>query len=436
MTETLVLAWPVILGQLGHMIIGQADTIMIGRLGKIELAASTLANSIFYLPFVIGFGICIAISPLVAQAVGAKREGELRQLLNQGFWVAIWSGIFFVAVTFGIAELLPYLGQDPAVVPLAQEYLRIIGFSALPMMIFLALKHFADGFEDVLPGMVIMGFVVAFNLLFNYLLIEGHWGFPRMELKGAGWATFISRTIGFVIVFGYIFIARRYKRYRRAFSFRHHWPSIRRILKIGLPSGFQYLFEVGSFTGAVLLIGRLGPEVQSAHQIALGIPAVIYMAYMGIASAGSIRVGNALGRKDHDAIRTAGVSAWMAATIFIIIGVVGMVGFNDVLPQLYIKDSQVQAIAANLILIAALFQIGDGVQAVSLGLLRGIEDVKMPTVFTFIAYWAIGLPVGWLFLDVLDWGVEGMWFGLTIGLGFSALFLTVRFVRLTRKSPN
>ena len=434
MTETLMLAWPVILGQLGHMIIGQADTIMIGRLGKIELAAATLANSIFFLPFVIGMGICMAISPLVAQAVGAKREDELRQLLNQGFWVAIWSGLLFVAVTFGMAELIPYFGQDPAVVPLAQEYMRIIGLSSLPMLLFLALKHYADGFEDVLPGMVIMGFVVAFNLLFNYLLIEGHWGFPRLELTGAGWATFMSRSVGFLIVFAYIFLARRYKKYRRAFSFKHHLPSIRRILKIGLPSGFQYLFEVGSFTGAVILIGRLGPEVQSAHHIALGIPAIIYMAYMGIASAGSIRVGNALGRKDHEAIRTAGVAAWMAATIFIVIGVIGMLGFNEVLPQLYIQDSQVQAIAANLILIAALFQIGDGIQAVSLGLLRGIEDVKMPTLFTFIAYWIIGLPVGWLFLDGLSWGVEGMWYGLTIGLAFSALFLTIRFVRLTRKS--
>ncbi len=435
-SETLILAWPVILGQLGHMVIGQADTIMIGALGKVPLAASTLANSLFYLPFVIGLGICLAISPLTAQAIGAKREGELRQLLNQGFWVTIWSGIIFIGVTFAMAEVIPFIGQDPEVVPLAQEYMRIIGLSSLPMLLFLALKHYADGFEDVVPGMVIMGAVVLVNIFINWLLIEGNWGFPRMELNGAGWATFLARTVGFFLILGYLFLAPRYRAYRSSFGWKHDLATIRRILKIGLPSGFQYVFEVGSFTGAVILIGQLGPEVQSAHQIALGIPAIIYMAYMGLASAGSIRVGNALGRKDAEGIRRAGMAAWMSSILFIVIGVGGMVGLNQVLPRLYIDDPEVQTIAAALLLIAALFQIGDGIQAISLGLLRGIEDVKMPTLFTFIAYWVIGLPIGWLLMDFLNMGVEGMWYGLTVGLMFSALFLTVRFVRLTRKSPK
>lgn len=433
--ETLKLAWPIIMGQIGHIIIMQADTIMIGQLGKTELAAATLANSIFFLPFVIGFGICMAISPLVAQALGAKEDHTIKLLLKQSGIVAFWSGLFFVGLTFLTAEIIPFLDQEPDVVPLAQSYLRIVGISALPMLFFLTYKHFADGFEDVRPGMVGMWVMVGVNILLNYLLINGIWIFPRMELEGAGWATVLARLIGGGIMIGYVLMSVKYKSHRADGGwFKPHKATIQKILNIGLPSGMQYFFEVGSFTGAVIMIGWISSSAQSAHQIALGVPAVTYMIYLGISGAAAIRVGNALGRKDMVSIREAGIAALKAGGAVVLISSILILALHKVLPGLYIDDLEVQQLAAALIVISALFQLGDGIQAIALGALRGMEDVKIPAGLTFIAYWVIGLPVGYLLMEVLDWGVEGMWYGLSAGLGISALFLTWRFERKTRTS--
>lgn len=431
--ETLILAWPVILGHMGHMVIGQADTIMIGRLGKVNLAAATLANSMFFLPLVIGMGIAMAISPLVAQAIGAERKAELKLLLSQSFLVGFWSGLIFVAVSFGVAELLPYLGQDPEVVPLAQEYLRIIGLSALPLLLYLGLKHYCDGFEDVIPGMLVMAFIVVLNIFGNWLLINGHWGMPELGLRGAGWATFGSRMGGFLMVLVYIGLNKRYKPYLQGgIGLRHHLVTIRRILKIGLPSGFQYFFEVGAFSGAVILIGWISADAQSAHQIALGIPAIAYMIYLGLSSAASIRVGNALGREDKVGMRRAGMAALFAGAVFIVISISLIFPLHNVLPSLYIEDAGVERLAASLLVIAAIFQVGDGIQAISLGALRGMEDVRIPTIYTFIAYWAIGLPVGYILMEFFEMGAEGIWYGLTAGMLFSAIVMTLRYERLTR----
>jgi len=433
MGETAKLAWPVILGFLGNMVIGQADTLMVGQRGKLPLAAATLANGLFYLPFVIGIGICMAISPLVAQGLGANRQGEVKMYLNQGPIVAFWTGILMTGLSLLMAELIPYLDQDPLIVPLAQEYLRIIGFSSLPMLLFLALKHYADGFEDVLPGMVVMGILVGANIFFNWILINGKLGFPELGLNGAGWATLISRTIGFISILVYILIAKRYKVYRSGLSiFRHHWQSIRKILEIGVPSGAQYFFEVGAFTGAVILIGWIGPDELAAHQIALGIPAISYMVYMGLASAASIRVGNALGRNDMKGVRVAGLAGLWSGVVFIVPSFTAILLLHNSLPSLYIDNIHVETIASGLLIIAAFFQVTDGIQAISLGILRGMEDVKIPTILTFVAYWALGLPIGYILMEPLDWGVNGMWYGLSAGLLFSALFMTIRFERKTR----
>lgn len=433
MGETAKLAWPVILGYLGHMIIGQADILMVGQYGKFPLAASTVANSLFYLPFVIGIGICMAISPLVAQSLGAKAKNETKLYLSQGAIVAFWSGIFFIGVTLLEAELIPFLGQDEEIVPMAQEYMRIIGFSSLPMLLFLALKHYTDGFEDVVPGMLVMGGIVLVNIFINWLLIYGNWGFPELGLNGAGYATGISRTVGFLLMWAYVANAKRYKPFRAGkLILRHHWKTIFKILQIGVPSGIQYFFEVGAFTGAVILIGWIGPDELAAHQIALGIPAIAYMVYMGLAGASSIRVGNALGRKDLAGMRIAGLAGIWSGMIFIVISVTIILLMYSIIPGFYIDNPNVEAIAARLLVVAAFFQLADGIQAIALGALRGMEDVLIPTILIFVAYWGIGLPVGYLLLENYGYGVDGMWYGLSAGLAFSALFLTVRFERRTR----
>lgn len=425
---TALLAWPVIVGQLGHMVIGTVDTIMIGSLGSRELAAASIGNGIFFLIAVIGIGVCVVISPLTAQAFGAKENDEaLGDRLHQGILVSFWLCIISVVLLIGLAFAIPWMGQQPKSVPLAQDYLLILSSSLLPMLIYLAFKHFLDGLEAVRPGMIVMGIMVVFNIFFNWVLIYGHLGMPAMGLQGAGWATLVSRILGMLILAGYVITSKKYGRYFRWKAlFEHKMNVIKEILEIGLPSGMQYFFEVGAFAGAVLLAGRISEEAQSAHQIAIQIASITYMFYMGISSAVSIRVGNALGRRDVSSIVVASKAGLAAGLLCVAIFVSSMIGLKDLLPAFYINEVDVVLIASSLLLIAAVFQFFDGMQAIIMGALRGISDVNIPTGLTFVAYWIIGLPAAWVLSDVFDFGVQGIWYGLTIGLGFSAMMLGIR----------
>lgn len=425
---TMLLAWPVIVGQLGHMVIATVDTIMIGHLGSRELAAASIGNGIFFLIAVIGIGVNVVISPLTAQALGANESDEaLGDRLHQGLLVTFWLCLVSVVLLIGLTFAVPWMGQQPKSVPLAQDYLLILTASLLPMLFYLTFKHFLDGFEAVRPGMVIMGMMVLINIFLNWVLIHGNLGMPAMGLQGAGWATLISRIIGMSILAGYVIFSKRFGRYfdwKRLF--RHKMAVIKEILEIGLPSGMQYFFEVGAFAGAVLLAGRISEQAQSAHQIAIQIASITYMFYMGISSAVSIRVGNALGRLEMPAIVLAAKAGLFAGLICVVVFISGMIGLKDFLPAWYIKEEDVVLIAGTLLLIAAVFQFFDGMQAIIMGALRGISDVNIPTGLTFVAYWIIGLPSAWFLSEVLDFGVQGIWYGLTLGLGFSAMMLGFR----------
>jgi len=395
--ETMLLALPVIGGQLGHMLIASADTIMIGGLGSRYLAAASIANGLFFLIAVIGIGVCIVISPLTAQAIGAQNsEDALSKRLHQGLIVAVWIGLLSMLALLGVAELIPYMQQQPETVPLAQSYLRILALSLPFMMAYLAIKHFLDGFEAVLPGMAVMGFMVVFHVLLNWVMIHGKLGFPVMELDGAGWSTVVARMLGLVMILAYLVRSQRFGVYYRWRTLLvHRWAEIKEILKIGIPSGLQYFFEVGAFAGALLLAGRISKEAQSAHQIALQIASVTYMFYLGISSSVSIRVGNALGRRDAASIRRAAWAAVLIGIGCVIVFVTNIVSFRHLLPWIYIQEEPVVRIAAQLLLIAAVFQLFDGIQAIVMGALRGMSDVVFPTVITFVAYWLIGLPAAW-----------------------------------------
>lgn len=300
----------------------------------------------------------------------------------------------------------------------------------------MAVKQFLDGFEAVVPGMVVMGFMVVFHVFFNWVLIYGQLGAPVMGLDGAGWSTLVSRILGMGVMIGYVVMSTRFAVYFKWRDlWRHRWAEIWEILKVGLPSGMQYFFEVGAFAGALLLAGRISKEAQSAHQIAIQIASFTYMFYLGISAAVSIRVGNALGRRDAGSIRRASLAALTAGLGCVVFFVGNMLLLRHQLPWLYIQEEPVVVIAGELLLIAAFFQVFDGIQAIVMGALRGMSDVVMPTVIAFIAYWVIGLPGAWFFSEWFGWGVEGIWFGLTMGLGFSALMLCGRLV-LKTKAPK
>ncbi len=428
--ETIWLAGPVIAGQIGQMLIATADTIMIGGLGSRHLAAASVANGLFFLIAVLGIGVCVVISPLTAQVLGANRgEEALSQRLHQGLIVSFWLCLVSMGLVALLAYLIPDMHQQPEVVPMAQSYLRILAFSLPPMMIYLAFKHFLDGFEAVVPGMVIMGFVLVFHVFFNWVLIHGKLGFPAMGLDGAGWSTVVSRILGLIVMVIYVAGSKRFGIYFKwRMLLRHRAAEIWEILKIGLPSGFQYFFEVGAFAGAVLLAGAISEDAQSAHQISIQIASLTYMFYMGISSAVSIRVGNAMGRQDAGSIRRASWAALLLGLGCVVVFVALMIGLRHSLPWLYIQEEPVVLIAAQLLFIAAIFQVFDGIQAIVMGALRGMHDVMLPTGITFVAYWIIGLPAAWLFSKPLGWGVQGIWYGLTLGLGFSALLLCGRLL--------
>ncbi|HEX2963586.1 MAG TPA: MATE family efflux transporter [Ignavibacteriales bacterium] len=426
--HTAVLAYPVAIGQLGHVMMGVVDSLFVGRLGAVPLAAASIANSLFFLIFVIGLGVTFAISPLVAIASSSGRLKECGLILRNGLVINVTVAFLLIAVILAGSGFLKYLNQPEDVARLAAVYIRIIGLSILPMMIFQTFRQFTEGLSIMRPAMVINIVANLVNALGNWVLVFGKLGLPSLGFEGSALATLLTRVFMAVVMTLYVLRSVRFKKYGLNFGIRKLNVAIsKKILGIGFSSGFQYFFEVGAFSSAAVMIGWIGTLPLAAHQIALNLATIPYMAATGISAAAAIRVGSAAGRGDVSEIRRAGFSAIMLTALLEVGSGLIFVFFRDSLPSLYINNAQVIAIASSLLIIAAFFQISDGVQAVALGALRGITDVKVPTLITFISYWVLGLPVGYLFAFYLGFGVRGVWFGFIVGLTASALLLTSRF---------
>jgi MATE family multidrug resistance protein len=295
-------------------------------------------------------------------------------------------------------------------------------------MLFHTYKQFIEGFSIMKPAMIIAIAANLINVFANWIFIYGNLGMPALGLDGAGWATFSSRVFMALTLMFYVISKDSFKKYDVNFHFRNiNFPVIRKILNVGLPSGFQYFFEVGAFALAVMMIGWLGTNQLAAHQIAINLASISFMAVLGISAAGAIRVGNAVGKKDVSEVRRAGFTAiFIGASIMFTAGII-FITLRNFLPALYIDNPDVIRIASSLLVIAALFQVSDGIQGVGIGVLRGLTDVKIPTLITFIAYWVIALPVAYLLGFTFNFGVEGVWVGLLLGLTASAAMLTIRF---------
>jgi multidrug resistance protein, MATE family len=425
---TFLLAYPVMIGQLGLMLMGVVDSIMVGRIGAEPLAASSVGNSVFILIFIIGIGISYAVTPLTAIAAGARKFDECGIIFRQGLLVNTTSSIVLVIIVSIIAQTIQYLNQPPAVTALAVSYTSILGYSILPSMIFLSYKNFIEGLTVMRPAMIITLAANLINAFVNWLLIYGNWGFPELGLNGAGWATFSSRTFMMVMLIIYVHRTEFFRRFNVSLkNFKADIAIVKRLLNLGIPSGIQYFFEVGAFSFAVIMAGWLGTQQLAAHHIVINLASISFMAVLGISAAGSIRVGTAVGRGSIKETREAGFTAIiMGGSIMAVSGVI-FVLFNHFLPSLYISDKGVLEYASSLMLFAALFQISDGVQAVGIGILRGLTDVKGPTLITFISYWILGLPIGYFLGFIAGMEVYGIWIGFVVGLTASALMLTLRF---------
>lgn len=437
--ETIFLSIPVIIGQLGHVLMGFIDNLMIGDVGPVHLSAAALANGIFFILTVLGIGITFAITPLVAEADAAQKPHKVGQYLRQGVWVGIGVSVLISLGVYFSADLLYYLDQPRDDVDLAYSYLKILSFSVIPMVFFLVYKQFTDGLSLTRPAMYITLLGLGFNTLANWVLICGRWGFPGLELDGAGYGTLASRIFMMVLMMGYVLTDKRFKKYDVRMKWREFRPKIvRKILEIGFPSGLQYFFEVGAFVGAAVVIGWMenGSANRAAHQIAMNFAGITYMIVTGIAAGATIRVGNSLGRKDTLAMRRAGLSGIYLGGAFMLLAAIVFVFGKESLPRMFVDDPYVLGLAAKLMIIAAFFQLFDGIQAVCVGILRGIQDVRVPTLITFVAYWIIALPLGYFLGFTLNWGVEGIWYSFLVSLVFASVMLTGRFLRLTRSAPK
>ncbi len=432
--STFWLAYPIVMSQFGHILVGVVDTAMVGQIGSVEQAAVALSNSLYTLLLVFGLGVSYGVTPLVASADSSGNKLENAQLLNQSIIINTVLGIILFLVLFFLSPLLNHFNQKQEVVVNAIPFLNVMMLGMIPLCFFSGLKQFLEGLSDTKAAMYISVLSNILNIVLNYVMIFGHWGFPKMGLMGSCWASFIARMLMAVAMFFYVYYNKRYKYYWEHFSIKNYSKSLtKKILAIGVPSGFQWMFEVGAFAFAVIMIGWIGHKQQAAHQVALSLAAVTYMMASGLSAAASVKVGNQMGLKSSSGVRMAGFSAFFMVIFFMGLMAILFLLFRNQLPVLFNKDAEVISIASSLLVVAAVFQISDGIQVVALGALRGVKDVKIPTAITIIAYWIIGLPMSYIFAFNLNLGVKGIWYGLLLGLTTAAILLFLRFNYISKK---
>lgn len=437
------LATPVILGMLGHTLVAFVDNIMVGQLGTAELAAVSLGNSFMFIAMSLGIGFSTAITPLVAEADGEGNFIVGKSSFKHGLFLCTVLGIALFLMVFLAKPLMYLMNQPPEVVDLAMPYLNLVAISLIPLIIFQAFKQCSDGLSMTKYPMYATIIANVVNVILNYLFIFGKFGFPEMGVVGAAIGTLASR----LIMLGYLWflMSQHYK--SRAYVlqiklFKLSKKMLKKLLDLGFPSALQMFFEVAIFTAAIWLSGILGKNPQAANQIALNLSSMTFMVGMGFGIAATIRTGNQKGLRRFRELRRIAFSIFLLTTICASFFALSFVLFNGDLPKMYLDYSdpikfadnfQVLTIASKLLLIAAIFQISDAIQVVVLGALRGMQDVKIPTLITFIAYWMIGFPISYYLSMYTEYKSSGIWIGLLAGLTASAVMLYLRFHYLSKK---
>jgi len=431
---TFLLAYPVVLSQLGQVGVGVADSMMVGRLGALELAASSLANSIFFVVLMFGIGISMGLTPLVSKAYGKGKSNQISRLFSNSLFINFLTSLALFGLILLFSQNLSILNQTEEVEVLALPFLLIITASLIPLMVFQTFKQFVEGLSQTKQAMFITIAANLVNVFLNWLLIWGHWGFPELGFLGAAWATLISRILMMVLMGAYVLSSKRYVDFGlRILRFKPNWTLCQRILKIGIPTGFQFIFEVSAFSAAAIMMGWISVNALAGHQIAINLASISYMMATGVATAGMIRVSHYIGKEDYKGMREAGMVAFGLVATFMFVCALLFFVLRFLLPTLYIDDPQVISLAASLLVLAGLFQLSDGIQVVGLGVLRGLEDVKVPTVVTFLAYWGLGLPLGYFLAFTMGFAEKGIWIGLLIGLTLTAGMLLYRFDQLSKR---
>ncbi|WP_066224833.1 MATE family efflux transporter [Formosa haliotis] len=437
------LAAPVMLGMLGHTFVSFVDNIMVGQLGTAELAAVSLGNSFMFIAMSIGIGFSTAITPLVAEADTAHDFKSGKSAFKHGLLLCTGIGVLLFLIVYFAKPLMYLMKQPVEVVELAIPYLDLVAFSLIPLVVFQAFKQFADGMSMTKYPMyaTIVGNIV--NVVLNYMFIFGKFGAPAYGIVGAAYGTLASRFIMVAFIWWVLKGQEKTREYVINIKiFVLERVMMKRIINLGAPSAMQMLFEVAIFTSAVWLSGLLGKNPQAANQIALNLSSMTFMVATGLSVASMVRVGNQKGLKNYQELRRIAFSLFLMGTLFAVCFALMFLALHTQLPKIYVDlndvknfadNTEVVEIASNLLLAAAVFQISDSIQVVVLGALRGLQDVKVPTIITFISYWIIGFPVSYYFGKEEQLGSFGIWLGLLAGLTSAAILLYIRFNYLTKQ---
>lgn len=428
----MALAIPIIVGQVSQMLMGVTDSVMIGHAGTVPLAASAFGGNVFSIFYVLGIGMMVPVSIHAARARGANQPTEAGEFLRHGVALAIAFGLLETAVLAVLGTQLHRFGQPVEVLAIVPPYFLLVGVSITPVLVYIVFREFAEAMGRPWVPMFIMLGSVGLNAFLNWLFIFGHWGAPAWGLTGAGFATLLARVAGAA---GVILWLRTDAAIRPAWPSRWFaplsWARFQQMLHVGIPAAGMLFFESTAFAFSAVMVGWLGAVPLAAHQIALSCAALSFMFPLGIAIASGMRISHAIGAGERQRLRPIGAVAYAAGIAFTGTFALAFAIGGEAIARRFVEDPAVIALATQLLVIAAFFQLFDGSQVTGAALLRGITDVKVPTVITFAAYWGIALPLGY-FLGIRGpFGASGVWTGIALGLAFAAVFLALRFVRRT-----
>lgn len=438
LAETLKLAVPMMLTQLGQIAMMTTDLALIGRLGAESVAAAALAHTVYFVSFTLGMGLVVAVAPLAAQAFGAGDHRRTRSAAQVGLWVALFISLpMMVSPLYGERVLLA-LGQAASPAALAQRYLFGLAWGVAPALGFIALRGLMGAVNRPQPALWITLAAIPANAVLVYLLIHGAFGLPRLGLLGAGLATTIVNSCTFLAALCMVTLRRPFADYRLLSRlWRIDWGLMRQLVVIGAPISLAMLMEYGLFLSAALLMGLIGTTALAAHQIALQVTAVLFMVPLGIGMAATVRVGQAFGRSDAAGIRRAGLVAALLGAALVSALTLAVVLGRFAIAGLFFGSNETSAAAieltATLLLVGATFFVADGIQTIMGGALRGINDTRMILLFAVIGYWAVGFPTAWLLAFTAQLGAVGVWIGLSLGTLVYAALLILRFHLLTRR---
>lgn len=425
---SLKIALPIMMSQIGVVIVSVVDNIMIGDLGKVELAAASLANSVFFILFVFSLGMSHAIAPLVSSTMETEDKSQTESILYNGLWINVLTGVLLTLCSLGIGSILHWFDQPVEVIEPTRAYLEMISYSFLPISAFWVFKQFVESMHrpKIATKAVLIG--NAINVLFNFILIKGLLGFPEMGIVGAGFATLISRVAMLLIILYLMLRSDEFKQYLLVLRLQSISKNLQYTLgKLGIHSGLQSFFEVSAFSFSSVMAGWISTEALAAHQIALNLSSITYIVAIGLGVTTTIRVGNQMGAKDYTKLNTIVKANITLVMMIMTTGLIVFFGFREPLARLYSDDMLVIQLAVPAIVISAFFQISDGMQLTLIGTMRGMQDVLLPTIITFLSYWAIALPLGYWAGVQQGYGVTGLWVALLIGLTVASLLLFFRY---------